>query len=543
MKATFKPLGLAAAVAAVTAGYAGIAQAQPVAAPVGTPTLANNSLGDAAIIPYYTVAGDFVTGVHIINTDKELTTVVKLRMRRGSDSMDALDFNIVLSPEDEWTGFIDDSTGTVVMATEDNSCTAPLRADGRFAMPGLYQEGATEGYLEIIAMAQIDEDSAIAVGAEHTSEGVPFDCEAVESNFFRNTIVTDASVPTIETFPNEKGVLSSAATNQTCTTAIALATGALTGVGTCTSESIAVLTNVFGPAGNVLKVSYFHRDATSGLEFGNSAVHLADFANGPMMTNQEIITVGESDPWGFLFPDLDGGSPADATRGSFECVRTALGADSIINDWSVVAVRNVSTDWVVTLPGQYLMLDLATYTESLFDADVDCLTKQEADKTIETPEDPEDFYCDFRDLPVNLKIRVLDREEQTFSTPDSGLVISPSLTNQPGEDTLVNEVNVIQWSDGSNEPVLPSEYGKVYDTSALGASAGWASLNVSAATTKTQGIYNFGLSGESQNDQPTFDSLTETSVPIVGFVAWERSFPSDPSANYGRIVEHSYESN
>ena len=531
MKATFKPLGLAAAVAAVTAGYAGIAQAQ---------TLANNSLGDAAIIPYYTVAGDFVTGVHIINTSKDYTQVVKLRMRRGSDSMDALDFNIIMSPEDEWTGFIDDSTGTVVMATLDNSCTAPLRADGRFPMPGLYQAGATEGYLEIIAMAQIDKRSPIAVGADHGSDGVPFDCDAVESNFFRNTFVDDPSVPTFVTDSDAKGVLSSSRTNQTCTTAIALITDDLSGVGTCSSEDIDVLTNVYSQSDNVLKVSYFHRDATSGLEFGNSAVHLADFSDDAMMTNQEIITVGDTDPWGFLFPDLDGGSPADTSRGSFEGVRSALGADKIINDWSVVDIRNVSTDWVVTLPGQYLMLDLATYTESLFDADVDCLTKEQADRQIESPEIPEDFYCDFRDLPVNLSIRVLDREEQTFANPESGLVISPSLTNQPGEDTLEYEVNVLQWSDGNNDPVLPSEYGKIYDITALGGAAGWASLGVTPAGQKTQGIYNFGLSSESQADMPIFDSVIETSVPIVGYVAWERSFPSDPSANYGRIVEHSY---
>ena len=65
MKATFKPLGLVAAVAAVTAGYAGVTQAQ---------TLANNSLGDAAIVPYYTTEGGFISGVHIINTSDDSTT-------------------------------------------------------------------------------------------------------------------------------------------------------------------------------------------------------------------------------------------------------------------------------------------------------------------------------------------------------------------------------------------------------------------------------------------------------------------------------------
>ena len=45
MKANFKPLSLAAAVAAASAGYAGVANAQ---------TVANNGLGDLALVPYYT---------------------------------------------------------------------------------------------------------------------------------------------------------------------------------------------------------------------------------------------------------------------------------------------------------------------------------------------------------------------------------------------------------------------------------------------------------------------------------------------------------
>ena len=184
MKANFKPLGLVAAVAAVTAGYSGVTQAQA--------ALANNSLGDAAIVPYYTTEGDFVSGVHIINTSA-LTQVVKLRLRRATDSMDAMDFNLILSPYDEWTGFVDDSSGKVVMATEDKSCTAPLRADGRFEMPPLYQEGATEGYIEVIGMGSAADTTPIAIGAKHSAEGVPFDCVAVESNFFRNA--TAAPVP------------------------------------------------------------------------------------------------------------------------------------------------------------------------------------------------------------------------------------------------------------------------------------------------------------------------------------------------------------
>ena len=77
---SFKKVGLTAAVAAATASYVGLSNAQPV--------VSGDDLGDAAIIPYYTVLDGLRTGVHIINTTDK-TQVVKYRMRRGSDSVDA----------------------------------------------------------------------------------------------------------------------------------------------------------------------------------------------------------------------------------------------------------------------------------------------------------------------------------------------------------------------------------------------------------------------------------------------------------------------
>lgn len=96
MKQAFKPLGIAAAVAAATSGYV---NAQPM------PTVPNNDLGDLALVPYYTVKEGYVTGIHITNTS-EKTQVVKFRFRRATDSMDALDFIVVMSPKDVYNGFL-----------------------------------------------------------------------------------------------------------------------------------------------------------------------------------------------------------------------------------------------------------------------------------------------------------------------------------------------------------------------------------------------------------------------------------------------------
>lgn len=116
MNNAFKPLGLAAAVAAASAG-------------VNALEVNNSDLGDLALVPYYTVNGEWVTGIHIVNTSDK-TQVVKFRFRRASDSLDALDFNIVMSPRDVYAGFLGDGDGDIKWTADDTTCTVPVD-DGR----------------------------------------------------------------------------------------------------------------------------------------------------------------------------------------------------------------------------------------------------------------------------------------------------------------------------------------------------------------------------------------------------------------------------
>jgi hypothetical protein len=500
MNANFKPLGLAAAVAAATAGYAGVANAQTVAA---------NQLGDMAIVPYYTVQDDLVTGVHIINTS-DRTQVVKLRLRRASDSLDALDFNLIMSPKDEWAGFIsDDADGTITFQTQDNTCTAPLVTGGTFTMPDLYRTGADEGYLEVIGMGSpIDETQPIAVAALHDSDGVPADCGLVAENFFQN--LTAANLATTGNAA-AIGVRSSTMTNQTGTSGMDL--------------------SMYDDTENVLKVSFFVRDATSGVEFGSNATHIADFMADASITNQEF-GIFSADFQGFDWPDLNGGAPLSsiglslgASQGAYAPLRTAIGADAVINDWSAnqsEAGFTVGTDWVITVPGQYAMMDLLGYLTSLLDPDVDCDGSATA------------IDCDNRDIPLTATFTVWDREEQGIVGASGELVVSPSVPGIIPRTLLNQEVNVIEWGVA---PVLNSDPDEVVTVSVpSAATAGWASLAVVASTAKTQGICAYTLDPSA----PVACAATTTPVPLVGFVAWERSFEGNPDANYGRIIDHSY---
>ena len=514
MNTNFKPLGLAAAVAAASVGYSGAASSAA--------SGAINSLGDLVIVPYYTVREGFGTGIHLTNTS-DRTQVVKVRLRRGADSMDALDFNIIMSPKDVWTGFLSQEGSDIVLTSQDTSCTAPAMTNGRFVMPFIYRDNAEEGYIEMIGMGSpVDELQAVAVGAEHTTEGVPFDCAAVRSNFFSQT----AGLAT-----NPTGVIDSVTTTGYTPNAANDNTGA-------------IVTSMYEDSGDVLKISYFIRDADRGLEFGNDGVHVAGFLDDASITNQQF-GIASDDAQGFDYPDLDGGSPTvamtglGALRGKYDDLRAVLGGVSVINDWSANGDLNVGTDWVITVPGQYTMLDIQAYFAALIAmaADGNAFTYANTDAAPDSGADNDitDYclpstVCDNRDIPLTATFDVYDREEQTLIQPGGDLVVSPQLPGEVIRTLLPAEVNVVSWGV---EPVLDSADAITVTTP--DSPYGWAELSVIGDPTKGAKLVCDPITPGSCT--PVAD---ETLIPMVGFVAWERSFPANPDANYGRIVEHSY---
>ena len=473
MTQSFKPLALAAAVSAVSVGTAGVANAQG----------EYPSLGDAAFVPYYTVEQDWVTGVHIINSS-EYTQVVKLRLRRAEDSLDVLDFNLILSPKDVWTGTISGDDTEMRFITEDNTCTAPVlldNGDGRTYAPvfGPRIEGAQEGYLEVIGMAQADDEQPISVDAEHGADGVPADCDAVREHFFADAI-SDFDV---------------------------------------TLEDDSKESSQYMDTDNVLKVSYFIRDNESGIEFGNNAVHFTDFADDAMMSHQEFgleayANNEDESLFGWDFPDVRGGTSLNSTRSSIYVVRDQLGANVVLNDWSYNPATGAATDWVVTFPGQYALVDWYQLEEFVAG--------------------DEDAEWDFREIPVTATFDVLDREEDE-ATP-GGLGFSPSPA--PDAAFLPYEVNVVTW--GGND-VLHSNYTTdVPPPPGIDAPYGWASLSVEADGGPTEWCDVAAGPQDGENGDECVMTSVSGPVPMVGFAAWERTFSEDSDRNYGRIVEHSF---
>jgi hypothetical protein len=270
---------------------------------------------------------------------------------------------------------------------------------------------------------------------------------------------------------------------------------------------------------------------------------------------------------GFDFPDLNGGSPGfnknfleiegigdpllgfGEPRPMYLLLRAAFGVESVINDWSANPDLNVGTDWVITIPGQYVMLDLPEYVRSdKFHPDNEgkCLDRV----PFTSDYDEKGFGCDQRDIPVTAVFDIYDREEQLVTEDsDRDVVVSPSVPGQRPTTELRNEVNVIHWGD---RPVMASQYDITVDTSALDQVAGWSELEVTSKkdfSDFTQSICMWRVPGfdprEGAGDPNDWMACTvptfETTPPMIGFVAWERSFPENPDGNYGRAVKHSFE--
>ena len=553
-KQVFKPLALAAAVSAASLGYTGNAVS------AAHPEVATNDLGDLALVPYYTVRGQWVTGIHIVNTS-DMTQVVKFRLRRATDGMNALDFNLVMSPKDVYAGFLsDDENGNISWTSPDTTCTVPATQGNRFTMPPLYRAGAESGYVEIIAMGQAANDQAIAVAAKHSATtSMPLDCAAVRSNFFADG---RAAVAATNTSPAVTGIRGVVSNTQTYQPGVASASNAKIKDGD---------TNTYTDSGNVLKVSYFIRDNGTGIEFGDNAVHIADFLAEASITNQQYGT-SAGDLNGLDFPDLNGtgmtGDVANATRNRFNMLRRhdVLGMSRIINEWSANPANGVQMDWVVTLPGQYTMLNLPRYLGSLgtdrawvstvnstgnaMDNPGCSRTATQADATAGTSEMA---ACDFRDLPIELTLTPYNRDGGTTmptapTGPTGTLVPGPQPPAPPAppapKTSLAKVANVITF--GGNSVLGQSDANVNAD---LGQPFGWVKAMLTSQ--KQPGVCNWdGPDSSSPGAAAAALSMTCSSAanviggnaPVIGFAAWSRKVEANPNASYGRIVEHSYTS-
>jgi hypothetical protein len=166
--------------------------------PVMGMSLADNNIGQTLIYPYYSVRNGINTLLSVVNTTDKVKAL-RVILYEGQNSRAVLNFNLYLSPFDEWTAalipsmstastvganFADQSSG--LLLTFDTSCTVPVIGNHEFlpfAFSGSYDDGliqdmsrVTEGHIEIFEMGELIGEDAVA--ATHFA-GVPSNCPSL----------------------------------------------------------------------------------------------------------------------------------------------------------------------------------------------------------------------------------------------------------------------------------------------------------------------------------------------------------------------------
>ena len=368
MNRKMKQLALAVGVALGGLSLAPTAQAVSVS---------SDHLGQALIFPYYTVRSGWTTLLGVVNTSDQVVAV-KVRFRESYNSRDVFDFNLILSPLDEWTAWVTDSANGPVIRTEDTSCTvgnivgagsagvtfpAPVSYTGAAADGGpTGVDRMREGYVEMIMMgaapvagAATPDPFPLARGAIHVNGASPPGCAALVAAFQD---------------PAKLGTDDAAA--YPCTSTTSGTPGTLRGE-FCNYVA-------YYPAGSTgalplapLKGTFALVNGAQGFNAVGLPTHLANFRDYPWVTLQ--LPPGGSVPFldSWHEPSLAAANtpgvfldPIDFRRrrifaGGARAVSFALEKTNVINEWSrrtnAAAGWVTATDWVITFPTKNFFVD------------------------------------------------------------------------------------------------------------------------------------------------------------------------------------------
>ena len=249
----------------------------------------------------------------------------------------------------------------------------------------------------------------------------------------------------------------------------------------------------------------------------------------------------------------------------------ALDADSIVNDWAAFSTADgtVNADWVVTLPGQYVMTNpicdtYSQYSEANATAAAVC-SNATAIGTYSAA-----GGADRNQLPLIIatnndggtliagsNMNLWDREEALLAgtdsvpvEPDDELGFSPggSTGTEPDDPTTIflpNEVNVISFgAEGAASAVMSNV--QLTITPPATSDRGWGRLDIQSSNAAPE-LWRLS-NGVDDADVPSTAGVVQddddwgltnpTDVPVVGFAVWQRSFAAQ-AGNYGRMIEHS----
>jgi hypothetical protein len=544
---------LTAAVLAGLAGFAGI---------VGSAQAVNvnpDGLGQVLLFPYYTVNGDNLTLLSVVNTTDE-AKAVKVRFLEGQNSQEVLDFNLYMSAYDVWSAAVLNDSGVPVLSVQDTTCTVPYLymadIDGDGVRDGLTEflpwqlndgglfniSRAREGHFEMIEMGVLtneDEDSAWA--ATHAKSGA------------------NAGVPPKTWIPSVSAAMF-AATGDAIYSAPRVC-GQLVDAWTDPDDS------TFGDEGYWVNSPTTDIDTPIGGLFGGAAV-INPLGGAMYSYNAKAINGFSESIWdgafpvgvaplhttpGRLTPSLNSGDVMLATvfsdQGTLvqgvmdrgvDAVSYVLMHDQLMNEYTTEAGVAAETEWVVTFPTKaYYVYD--PNTPGGDSAPLQPFTSYWNDKANGTAKACEVVALD----------KLWDREELTPES--SGRPIPPTVSPAPpvvipGVQAfqLCYETSVIRFGSvagvGSSTEILGSTNFHNIDNVINGYEYGWASIQLADyPQTDASGNIIPGGATLTRSLTPVEGRILE-GLPVTGFAVerFGNSFAGNGAqiATYGGIFEH-----
>ncbi len=435
-----KRTSLTTAVIAGLAGVAGIANM------AGAVNLSTDGTGSVLIYPYYTVNANNVTLLSVVNTTSE-GKAVKVRFLEAYDSREVLDFNLYMSPFDVWTAEVDPAGAGAGVSTADNSCTVPA-ITGQIPFVNYAYSGSNndtgpdglsrtlEGYVEMIEMGTVNNNTSGSLAAITHINGVPASCGQVLGawgygpgpQYWNTNSAIDLGAPD----------------------------GGLFGSGTIVDIGLGTIEG-------------YNADAVEGFYVTASAAQHT--APGTVLPNLGSGTSNVA----YTFNTSGSGNVSLATTSfssNVDAVSAVFMTNNIYNEFVVDPAYGESTEWVVTFPTKRFYVDPQIVSSAY--APFDVVFGSTSSGTSCSP----------------VSITAYDREEGTSTT---SLGFSPPPPGQQGP-ALCWETNVISFNQTAPSTILGSNLVSNINLP-TGTVNGWANLGFASTQHVLEGENGNTFSG------------------------------------------------
>ena len=475
--------------------------------------------GHILLTPYFSAQGTNATLINIVNTDTVNGKAVKVRFRGASNSDDVMDFTLLMSPGDVWSGQISrDANGLAQIAhsSDETTCTLPDASQwpGEFNTLRLpsYLSGDTlnsltrEGYVEVLNMADIVPDSAansVYTAIKHVANKAPCTSSVLQPLLSQTVLTSAQALASYDLAAPTGGLMGSwAVLNQD---QFGVFSGAQTAMIVTTDTVIGANSTVNSAAGNIMffpQIEVAYGAVAAGSTFTYT---IGDVTADPLLTGIGATPTSFVNPLWFDLPDLS--TPilnvTNVTPAVTEplpvyqadSLTATMAKPNVMNEWiSATGSVPFDTDWVVSQPTRRYHVAV-NYGGSAAAATL--VSRASAFTSYSSATLSNTNYGPMACLPFG--IAAMNREESGTSL---GASFSPGRTT-----STCGEVFTIQFSPTSVLAAAITTTSVNSIVTSLGG-AGWAQLSAPAAA--AQGVPMLGYSAIQFSNETTGAVYNET---------------------------------